>query len=188
MSRPRVNEEAQKSLSQAQEQFNSFSEQVNAVASHDVNSSVPVQQTAPQTEMSKKEIKQYDAPYIKPVRSIQGKDKFNETYRADHTRGWEYVKCIVENKEVIGEEVECWTKAFAGDPAHFWKVPVNKPIYIPRLLAEQLNRCRYHRIRMEDKTPTTVEGNMQFYGAISIDHQIERIACRPAELTFASGF
>jgi len=55
----------------------------------------------------------------------------------------EYVQFIAENKEIIGETIEIWTRPFGGMPAEFWKVPVNKPVWGPRYLAEQIKRCYY---------------------------------------------
>lgn len=141
----------------------------------------PKLETEPQTKLSSKEIEKSDAPYIKPVRSINSKEPFNEKYRDLHKQAWEYIKCIVENNEILGEAVECWTKRFPGDPAHFWKIPVNKPVYIPRLLAEQLSQCRYHRLSMEASN-AQVTGSDQmgtYIGNMVVDHTKQRIDCRP---------
>src|SRR5579863_4732004 len=149
MNKPKVNSEAQKEIEKAQESFDKFHE--NLKDFNPLSVSAPVDEKEPQTRLSTREANKMDAPYIKPIRSINSKEAFNEKYRKQWEEGWQYVKCIVENHEIIGEAVEVWTKRFAGDSAHFWRIPVNKPIMIPRLLAEQLAKCQYHRLIMEDR-------------------------------------
>lgn len=182
MSRPKVNSESQKQLDQADDQFKAFSEQISSFSS--VDQKAASEETEPQTKLSKREAKKMDAPYIEPERSVacSHKEKFNEKYRKDWERGWERVKCIVENNEIIGEKVPVWTKKFAGDPYHFWQVPVNKPIYIPRLLAEQLAACKYRRLIMQDAPTSNVDG-MQFYGSMSVESVKNRIDARPIGFT-----
>lgn len=186
---PKVNSSAQKELEKSEAQLNAFEDQIKNLTKDRLDAA-PVQETEPQTKMSTREANKADAPYIKPVRSINSKEPFNEKYREQHTKSWEYVRCIVEN-EIVGEQVEVWTRRYAGDPAHFWKVPVNKPIYIPRLLAEQLAQCKYHRLMMETNS-TQVTGSDQmgtYVGAMVVDHTKHRIDCRPVGFGFtAMGF
>ena len=181
MTRPQVDSKGQAELSKVDEQIEAFKGNLTAV-NIDPNNRNSFE-GEPQTKISTREAQKADAPYIKPIRSINSKEPFNEKYRKDWEEKWKYVKCIVENKELIGEQVETWTKKFAGDPAHFWKVPVNKPIYIPRLVAEQLASCSYNRLMMQD-TPTSTEGGMQYYGALSVERTVHRIDCRPVGFGF----
>lgn len=116
--------------------------------------------------------------YLKPDRFVHSPEKFNENYRKDYEFSMEYVKFIAENKEIIGETIEVWTKPYAGMPAQFWKVPVNKPIWGPRHLAEQLTKCRYHRLVMQDSI-TNADGFAQYYGAMAIDKTVQRLDAIP---------
>jgi hypothetical protein len=181
MSRPKVNSDSQKELDKAQASFDAFSETVSKFNPLDAKGTMHEEE--PQTKVSNRELNKQDAPYIKPIRSIHSKDRPQEKYKEKHARDWEYVRCIVENKEIIGEAVECWTKKYPGDPAHFWKIPVNKAIYIPRLLANQLANCKYHRLRTEDQI-TSDEGFIKQYGTVVVDYVKNRIDARPVGNSF----
>jgi hypothetical protein len=184
MTRPKVNSDSQKELDRAQEQFDAFDASVKAMTNDRMNMA-PAEEREQQTQMSTREAKKYDAPYIKPLRSINSKEQFNEKYREDWRKDWEYVKCIAENNEIIGESIEMWTKKYAGDPAHQWKVPVNTPVYIPRLVAKQISNCKYHRLRMEDRQ-TEAGSGMSYYGSITVDSVKNRLDCRQVNEGFTT--
>jgi hypothetical protein len=74
--------------------------------------------------------------------------------------------------------IEIWTRPYGGVPAEFWKVPVNKPIWGPRHLAEQIKRCSYHRLSMQNTT-TNSDGVGQYYGSLAVDSTIQRLDARP---------
>lgn len=175
-----MNSDSEKEMRKAEDQINAFENQIKDLTMDRMNAA-PKEETEQQTKLSNREAKKADAPYIKPVRSIQAREKFNEKFRKAHEIAWEYVRCIVENNEIIGEAVECWTKRFPGDPAHFWKVPTNKPVYIPKLLAEQLSQCRYHRLTMEanQNQVTGSDGMATYIGNMVVDNTKQRIDCRP---------
>lgn len=183
---PKVNSDGQKELKKAQEGFDSFQEQAREFNPF---SGLTAVESEPQTKMSTREANQVDAIYVKPVRSIKrpigGQYKatvyWDEKFRAQYEEDWKYVKCIVENNELIGEAVEVWTAKWGCDPAHFWKVPVNKPVMIPRLLAEQLSKCQYHRLKMEDSAEKMNYVNSRLVA----DHVIRRIDARPVGFGFS---
>jgi len=188
MNKPRVNSDGQKELDKAQEKIDSFQEQAREF--NPFTGLTDIEESEPQTKMSTREARNADAIYIKPIRSIQrpnfksdrcdSRVYWDEKYREDRDRDWEYVRCIVENNEIIGEEVEVWTAKWACDPAHFWKVPVNKPVMIPRMLAEQLSKCHYHRLKMEDNSEKMNYVNSKLVA----DHVVRRIDCRPVGFGF----
>jgi len=105
-------------------------------------------------------------------------DKFNETFRENHNFIKEYVSFIAENREIIGEMIEIWTRPMGGMPAEFWKVPVNKKVYGPRYLAEQIKKCYYHRLVMQN---IVTENNHagQMYGTMVADSTIQRLDAIP---------
>ena len=178
MNKPKVNSDGQKSLEQAQGQFDAFAKEVSEF--NPLEAKGPNVLTEQQNKMSTKEVRQYDAPVIKPLSTMpRGKFHWDEKWRAERDRDWELVRVIVENHEIIGEDIDCWSAPWACDSAHHWKVPTNKPIYIPRHLAKQLANCKYHRLRMEDR-PTDGANGMTFYGSVTVDQVKQRIDCRPA--------
>ncbi|MCF1193275.1 hypothetical protein LRR18_16925, partial [Mangrovimonas sp. AS39] len=104
---------------------------------------------------------------------------FNENYRKEYEYAKEYVNFIAENKMIIGEIIEMWTKPFAGMACEFWKIPVNKPIWAPRYVAEQIKRAKYHILSMRD-TVTNDEGRMgQYYGTMAVDSTVQRLDAHP---------
>jgi len=68
-------------------------------------------------------------------------------------------------------------------PAEFWKVPVNKPIWGPRHLAERIKGCRYHRLVMSETVSTGSDGVGQYYGAMAVDTTIQRLDALPVSST-----
>lgn len=177
MQRPQVSSEAQKELDRAEEQFEAFNAH-NKELTMDRMNQVPKLEAEQQTRLSQQELNKSNEIYLKPDRTIGPREKFNENFREQYNFAKEYVKFIAENHEIIGETIELWTKPFAGINAEFWKVPVNKPIWGPRYLAEQIKKKYYHRLVMQD-VPTQTTGQMQFYGAMSADTTIQRLDAIP---------
>jgi hypothetical protein len=141
--------------------------------------SVPKQDTEAQTLLSQKELEKKKDIYLKPHRTIGCRNKFNEKFRDRYNFDKEYVQFIAENREIIGEEIDMWTKPYAGVPAEEWKVPVNKPVWGPRYLAEQIKRKCYHRFVMQDGVSTGLDGNGRYYGAMAVDTTIQRLDALP---------
>ena len=185
MAAPKVNSASQKQLDACQDKFDEFQENIESMTKDRLDKA-PSMEMEQQTKMSSREVNKYDAPYIKPIRSIArpsgGKDGakvyWDEKNRAQRDRDWEYVKCVCENNEIIGEQIELWSAKWGCDPAHQWKIPTNKPVWIPRHIAEQIQQCKYHRLRMEDR-PTSTDGDMTYYGSMSVDRTIHRLDARP---------
>lgn len=172
---PKVSSESQKELEKLDKTFEEFNEnnkklelERNKTPAHD-----PMQ-----TQMSQKEIKNANDVYLKPNKTISSRQKFNEKYREKYNYIKEYVKFIAENKEIIGESIEMWTRPIGGMPAEFWVVPVNKPIWGPRYLAEQIKKKYYHRLVMED-VPRDQSGVGTFYGSMAADSTIQRLDAHP---------
>lgn len=185
MSTAKVNSKSQQELDRVSDQFDKFDEQVKSLT-QDEMSKAPIADFEPQTKISAREANKVDAQYIKPARSINSKEQFNEKYRNEWEAKKKYVRCIVENREIIGEKVECWSKPFPGVAAEFWQIPVNKPIYIPQHLAEQLaSRC-YHRLMMDESKSVSADGHGTYYGAITVKETIQRIDARPVGFGFVA--
>ncbi len=169
---------AEKELEKLDKQFKEFDSEVQKMTLDRMNSA-PKQEMEPQTKLSQSEIAKSKDLYLKPFRSIGSKEKFNESYRDEFNFKKEYVHFTAENIEIIGEDIDLWTKPFAGMPAENWKVPVNKPIWGPRYLAEQIRGCKYHRLIMQQHTNTASDGMGQYYGSMAVDKTIQRLNAEP---------
>lgn len=175
--RPKVNSAGQKELDKAQEQFETFDQNVKQLTLDRMNA-------APKKEVegakiSQREIEKSKEVYLKPNRSIGAKETFDEKYREDWNYAKEYVQFIAYNKEVRGESIECWTRPFRGVPAEFWQVPVNKPVWGPRYLAEQIKSCCYHKMAMDKTITTGSDGHGQYFGSMVVDETIQRLDAQP---------
>jgi hypothetical protein len=170
---------AQQELDKAEKQFEAFDENIKSMTLDRMNATTKEEQE-PQTKLSNKEIEKSKDIYLKPNKTIGCRDKFNEDYRSQYEFDKQYVQFIAENKEIIGETIEIWTRPYAGMPAEFWKVPTNKPIWGPRYLAEQITRCTYHRLVMQQNvTVGSDHFGGQYYGSMAVDTTIPRLEARP---------
>lgn len=165
-------------LQKAEEQFKAFDENVKSLTIDRMNQA-PKLDVEPQHRLAQSEIADAKDIYLKPHRSISSREKFNEKFRDEYNFAKEYVYLIAENKEIIGEDIDLWIKPFAGLPAEWWKIPVGKPLWAPRYVAERLKGCLYHRLKMED-TATQSSGMGQFYGTMAVDTTIQRLDALPA--------
>jgi len=177
--KPNVNSAARKEMDKSEKQFDDFQEQVSALTLDRMNKA-PLQEVEPQTKIAQRDIAKSKDVYLKPIRSIGSKEKFNEEYRDQWNHDKEYIHMVFENREVIGETIDCWTKPYAGVPAEEWMLPTNKPVWVPRYVAKQIAKCKYHRMRTEDRT-TNAEGGMTYYGSMVVDQTIARLDAYPAQ-------
>jgi hypothetical protein len=177
--RPKVNNEAQKELDKIQDQFDTYDENIKQMSMDRMNANAKVEDVEPQTKISQKDLDKTKDIYIKPKRSISSKEKFNEDYREDYNFAKEYVNFIAENREIIGETISLWTKPFAGMPAEEWEIPVNKPVWAPRYVAERVKGCKYHRFVMQQHVVTEANSVGQMYGAMAVDTIVQRMDAHP---------
>lgn len=182
--KPKITSKGEQELKKAEDQLNKFESHVKSLTVDELSKS-PLKESEPQTKLSNREVEKLDAPYIKPVRAIFSNEKFNEAFRKERDEGWKYVKCIVENNEIIGERIEKWTKHWPGEPAHFWQIPVNKPIYLPKFLAEELQGCCYHRLVMQSRSPDQIREGEPMEDLVAKETR-HRIDCR--SVGFGSSF
>lgn len=182
----KLNHEGHKELEKAEEQFEKFENQVNEMT-YDRMKLVPKPETEPQdaTKRAINEMDKYQDIYLKPISSVASKEPFNEKFRCMWEYDKQYVRVIFENIEIRGDTIEIWTKPYPGLPAQFWQVPVNKAVYAPRHLAEQVKRKFYHRLTMQeqahDQNFTGSHAVGSFYGKIVVDNVIPRLDARKAE-------
>jgi hypothetical protein len=171
------NSASERELDKAQEQFEKFDTEVKNMTLDRMNEAPKLEQE-PQTKLSSREIDKAKDIYLKPDRTIDDRQKFNEKFREDWNFNKEYVHFIAEHKEIIGETIEFWTHPFGGMGAEFWKVPTNKPVWAPRYVAEQIKRKCYHRLIMQPSV-TTTDGMGQYYGSLAVDTTIQRLDAYP---------
>lgn len=169
---------AETELQKAEKQLDAFDASVRSLTLDRMNMAPKVDQEM-QTTMSRNELARSTDTYLKPSKSIGSAEKFNENYRKEYEYAKEYVHFIAENKMIIGEIIEMWTKPFAGVAAQFWQVPVNKPIWAPRYLAEQIKRAKYHILSMRDTVTTSSDQMGQYYGSMAVDSTIQRLDAHP---------
>lgn len=176
--KPKVNSEGHKELDRVQQQFDAFDSDVKQMTQDNLNKA-PKLDVEPQTKIAQKDLEKTNDVYLKPKRAIGSREKFNEDYREDYNFAKEYVRFIAENREIGGEDITLWTKPFAGLPAEEWVVPVNKPVWGPRYLAEQIKKCCYHRLIMQQNVITEANSIGQMYGALAADTTIQRLDALP---------
>lgn len=169
---------AEKELDKAEQNFKEFDENIRSLTLDRMNMA-PKTSLEPQTNISQRDIARSPDFYLKPAISIGSREKFNEDYRKEYEYASEYVNFIAENKMIIGEIIEMWTKPFPGLPAQFWKIPVNKPIWAPRFVAEQIKRAKYHILSMRDTVTAGADHMGQYFGTMAVDSTIQRLDAHP---------
>jgi hypothetical protein len=171
---------AEQELDKAEMQFEKFDQEIKSMTMDRMNMA-PKEQLENQTKLSQRDLEKTKDIYLKPDRTISCREKFNEAYRSKYEYDKEYVNFIAENKEIIGETIDIWTRPYAGVPAEYWKVPSNKPIWGPRYLAEQIKRKCYHRLVMQQSTVNSADNMGSYYGTMAVDTTIQRLDAHPVE-------
>lgn len=182
--RPKVSRSAQSELDKVEKQFEKFDEEVKEKTLDRMNMTPKSESESP---LAQAEINKSKDIYLKPrkilfsprIEKSTYHEKFNEKFRKDYNFLKEYVQFIAENKEIAGEAIEIWTKPFPGVPAEEWLVPVNKPVWGPRYLAEQIKRKYYHRLGMDESKTTSSDGRATYYGQMTVDTTIQRLDAHP---------
>lgn len=177
MTEKKLKTSSEKELDNCQKQFDAFDENVKSLTQDRMNEA-PKQEVEQQTKLSQSEISKSKDVYLKPWKTIGCKEKFNEKYRDEYNFQKEYVHFTAENHEIIGEELDFWTRPFPGLPAEEWKVPCNKPVWAPRYVAERIKGCSYHRLKMDNRT-TGGDGRGEYYGTMAVDTTVQRLDAIP---------
>src|ERR1051326_4637999 len=112
MARPKVTTTlAEKELDKMDEQFKAFDESIKEMTKDRLDAT-PKEEVESQTKLSSKEISNSKEIYLKPAKTISDKAKFNERFRKEWEFAKEYVQFIAEHREIIGDDIEMWTKPF----------------------------------------------------------------------------
>jgi|SRR5215469_14060509 len=171
------NSESQKQIDKAEKDFEKFKDQVDTLTLDRMNEA-PKLEVEPQTKIAQADLDKSDETYLKPSNFVMDINKFDEKYRDRYNFDKEYVAFIAEHNEQ-SDLIEIWTKPYRGVPAEFWKVPCKRLVWGPRYLAEQITKCKYHRMRTEEK-PVQADRGMHYYGSMVVDNTIQRLDARPA--------
>lgn len=176
--RPKVKSDSEKELDKVEEQFKAHDEHVKSLTLDRMNTA-PKEETEMQTKIANRDMDKHEM-YLKPHRTISSREKFNEKFREEYNFRKEYVRFIAENKEIVGEDIDVWVKGFPGLPVEWWKVPVNKPVWAPRYVAERLKGCSYHRLRMDQSQQSGFDekGN-SYFGTMTVDTTVQRLDAHP---------
>lgn len=180
---PVMNEE----LKKVDEQFQKYDENVKSLTMDRMNL-VPKPEAEPQKLFSQKDLEKSTDIYLKPRRRIASREKFNERFRKAYEFDSEMVQFQAQNNEIVGESIEMWTKPYAGVPAEEWVVPVNKPVWGPRYLAEQIKRKFYHRLKTEDNRVVGSDNMGSYTGQVVVDTTIPRLDAFPVNTQRKSVF
>lgn len=178
MEKPHTNNsEVKKEMDSIEKQLDSS---VQSMKSFD-RDSLPRQQTEMQTKLSQNEIAKMNGIVLKPKKSLNNNQVFNEKFRKEYEYSKEFVNFIAEHKELIGETIEIWTRPFGGIPAEFWEVPANKPVWGPRYLAEDIKKRSYVRYVQQDRVQNIsgAEGVGQMYTGMVAETVVQRLDAHP---------
>jgi hypothetical protein len=119
-------------------------EQMNALTVDKVAELAPAPvETVDVKALMREKAKQEGALFLEPKRKLQSVGKLAEKDRKMHAHDWEYV-CGIFQPEVTGsrpstEPYEFWFAKWPGDPDCLWSIPVNRKVYVPRMIALHLS-------------------------------------------------
>ena len=121
-----------------------MTESMSTMTVDNINESAP---EATITEDPQKLLKEValkeNAIWLKPKRTLQASGKLPEKWKKLHAHDWEYV-CGSFQPEVTGgrpsnEPKTFWFSKWPGDMDCLWEVPVNRKVYLPRMIALYLS-------------------------------------------------
>lgn len=173
------NSASEKELDKVEKQFQAFDENVKSMTLDHLNQ-VPKQESEASHKMTQNEIADAKDIYIQPFKSINSREKFNENYRDDYNFAMEWVYITAQNNMIINEFLQFWTKPFAGMPFEEWKVPVNKPIWVRRHVAERIKGCVHHELHMDESKRVDSNEYGDMVGQMVAKKTIQRLDAHPA--------
>ena len=82
--------------------------------------------------------------YIEPKRKLPGfgADNMKSEWKPKHARDWEYTLGMFQGEARNGSHSQdpktFWHCKWPGDPDCLWEIPVEVPVYLPRMIAKYL--------------------------------------------------
>ena len=183
--KPNVNAEGQVELEKTGEQIEGMEAKAKSI-NLDQTILATRKETEPQTKIAQSDSQKMPEIYLKPKRTYPpgvhpktgAVEQFNEKFRAEYNFQKEYVEFIAENNEVIGESINLWIKKFPGTNLEEWVIPVNKPVWAPRMVKERIEECGYTVFRAT-QTLKSEEG-INYNGYLEIQERKNRLNAREA--------
>jgi hypothetical protein len=166
----------QNQIEELKDRVDAFDKQVKEMTIDNMNTA-PQQDYEP-PKISQKQIENNDL-HIRPTRWINDGQKFNPKFEKEWEFAKEYVQCVPIHNELRGDLIEFWTHPFGGKGAEFWQVPSDKPVWITRYAAEQLTKCKYHRLKMDETKTISQDGSGTYYGQLVAKTTIQRLDALP---------
>lgn len=171
---------AQKEVDRVEAEFKAATD-ANASLTQDVMSKAPEKESDVEPFMPKRQILQAPVPRIVPTYSRSPNGKKKPEQDALRRRAWEYVQVICTNSEIASENLEFWHKPMiAGEECNFWQIPVNRPVFLPRHVAEHIKTRKYHRLVMQEEITVEHTGFGEMKGKLVASHTVQRLDCTPA--------
>ncbi len=83
------------------------------------------------------------AKYIEPKKTLPPVGTLKPEWKKKRDYDWQYVKGMFQPDTSSGratnEPKSFWFSKWAGDPDCWWEIPVNTPVYVPRMIAYYLS-------------------------------------------------
>jgi hypothetical protein len=110
-----------------------------------VNETAPKSEEYAEAKLTAKQIAARDGVrYIEPKKKLPAgnNEKLKPEWRSKRDRDWEYVLGIfhgeIVNNAPSREPKSFWYKKWAEDAFCWWEIPVEEPVYLPRMIALHL--------------------------------------------------
>lgn len=92
------------------------------------------------TKISSKDKREDGVLYIKATIEIPTGGVKHPEMEKQRDYLYEWVKGVYENKIIGGEGIEFFLTGLPGDPYCLWKIPANRPVAVPRFVAQHLSK------------------------------------------------
>ncbi len=184
------NQKAQNEIDKAQKSLDAFDAKLK---NFDPNKAkeAPKKETEHGVQLSQKDIEKSQEIYLKPHRWHASKEPFIEKFRSEYDFAKEMVRFVASNNEIKGDTIELCTKPFPGCPVLEWKIPVGKPVWGPRYLAERLKDCTYSELHTDQNAIRNKGNDVTDFGDFVVEKKINRLDATPvtnSKSVFLSSF
>ena len=175
-SKPDATPGAQKELDKAEKQFDQFEKEIKDLTLDSMNAAPKeapseVQVVKETSRRTKTSTSSQNARSLLRKSSMRSSAKIITSLR-NTSNSLRRIKRLLERR------LTCGTKPFPGMPAEEWEIPTNKPIWAPRYVAEQIKKCTFHRLVMEDR-PVSADHAGSYYGSMISKNTIQRLDAHP---------
>lgn len=122
-----------------------LTQDLNDLTVDKISSAAPKEEPITQEMSLKERAKLEGALYIEGKKVFPPIGTLPDKWKKEHDRDWEYVKGIYENNISPGESLSFAFCKWPGDWDMQFTIPCNIPVYVPRMIAEHLEKgLAYH--------------------------------------------